>query len=447
MEWLKANRKQSRPGMPKDPVSRELPNSTKTERTNENKTKRELLFDSSSEDEAVSSSGDEMNKAALSKMTEVEREAYIFEREQVKQAKKERLELKKRIMKMERQESESTSLSKQSAFEHKLRKMEQLRDSKKKRRESLDSDYTESEDESLTVPKNHFKTKEIALEDILSIQIKRDQIEKGLFRSSFANAIQGCFARVNVGRSKGDTPVYRMCQVSKTIIGHKSYLIGKTSTTIRAVLSIGSSNRESSLDIISNGPITREEFDFWVSNSGKVGLPSLTARFLQRKRHELNEFINNPVDEEELKEIIEKKKASGNIAINVAAEKAKLIMELEDAKSAGNNHAVNQIHAKLLALDSDRQEPATLVSNYSQPRKLFTGSDVNTLSNSGELDPFMRRRCKPSDIHFSESGNNQTDNQVRSELLPKIDSSHSSKKASLDELAAAHTNIDLDLDI
>lgn len=445
-------------GMPLEPVSQEVSDLIKGRKANESKTKRELLFDSSSDDES-SQSDEYMDKASLEKMTEVEREAYIFEREQAKQAKKERLELERRIRKMEKQESEVASQSKQSVFERKLRKMEQLRDSKRKRRESDDSDYSEEVEEAEVSPRKSGSQalKSITLSSILSIQLKRDVIENGIYRPSFNDVAQGCFARVNVGRGRNDEPVYRMCQISKIINGSRAYMIGKTSTNIKGLLTIGDSNRECSLDIVSNGPITQEEFDFWLSNCEKCKSKPLNERFINRKEQELQRFVNSPVDEDELKAIIERKKASGTVAVNTAAEKAKLLIELEEAKATGNHTQASQIESKLRQL-SNQDKPDTFSTSFSHSRKLFTGGDSTNANNSGELDPFMRRKCKPLDIHFA-SGSTDTPAVSNSttptpqEIKPTASTAATDLKSAshgtvaIADVADAHKNIDFDLEI
>lgn len=438
--------------MPLDPVSKDVTDLIKGRKGTEAKTKRELLFDSSSDEES-SNNEEYTDSVKLKEMTEVEREAYIFEKEQAKQAKKERLELEMRIRKMEKQESDVAAQSKQSVFERKLRKMEQLRDSKRRRRESDDSDYYEEEDEVDVLPqkKTSASIKAINLSAIISIQLKRDLIESSLYRPSFNDVAQGCFARVNVGRGRNDEPVYRMCQISKILSGSKTYLIGKTSTNIKGLLSIGDSNRECTLDIVSNGPITQEEFDFWLANCEKSKSKPLSDRFISRKEQELKKFSSTPVDEDELKAMIERKKASGTVTVNLAAEKAKLLIELEDAKSTRNHSLVAALEAKLKQISAG-EKPELFTTTFTQSRKLFTGGDNSNNSQSGELDPFMRRKCKPLDIHFGTESQEQTTMSPSSTPTPteiKVVSPaiSSQPQTSIADVADAHKHIDFDLEI
>ena len=417
------------------------------------KSKRELLFDNSSDDDEHAEKLD-FDQDALSKMTEVEREAYLFEKEQARAAKKERQELERRIRNLEKRENEAVTQSKQSSFEKKLRKMEQLRDSRKKKKPSDDSDYELSdEDESSLSVKNTPETSkskvDVSLEDILCLQIKREVLEQHMFRPSFNAIAQGCFARINVGRSSSGHSVYRMCLISKVFPGTKSYLIGKTSTNLRGLLSIGSSQRECSLDIVSNSDITKDEFDFWKNSCEKLH-SVFSQRSLGKKKQDFQKFINSPIEDEEFKRILELKKSSGNVSVNAAAEKAKLLIEMEEARIGGDTKLVEQIKLKLAEISNSSTENSTTTSvPVTTSRKLFTAGNQQYFSNSGDLDPFQRRKCKPqsSNIMFTDGQNdNNRESKFEKEQISdrKADAA---KAASLKDLISAHKNFDLDLEI
>jgi RNA polymerase-associated protein RTF1 len=441
--------------MPLQPVSREVSELIKGRKGNETKSKRELLFDSSSEEEENST--EYVKEVDLEKMTEVEREAYIFEREQAKQAKKEREDLERRIKRMEKQEIEAFSQTKHSAFEHKLKKMEQLRDSKRKRREYEDSDYSEEEVHSSPRKGADQTEKKVELAAILGAQLKRDVIEKSIYRPSFNDVAHGCFVRVNLGRGRSDEPVYRMCQISKLLTGTKSYMIGKTSTNLKGLLAIGDSNRECNLDIVSNSAITKDEFEFWLSNCEKSKFKPLSCRFLTKKEQELQKFIKEPVGEDEMKAIIERKRASGNVTLNIAAEKAKILIELEEAKSLGNQSKVSVLESRLKEISSNDKGDIPSTSLFNQQRKLFTGSDSAASNSTGEHDPFMRRKCKPLDIHFAVDGAKESIKLTASSAQDKIkttagidDTARKEAKScssSIANLVETHKNIEFDLDI
>lgn len=434
--------------MSKSNLSREVSGLIKGRGIKTKKSEADLLFGSSSDSEVESVKlGQDEQK--LADMTELEREAHIFELEQAKQAKKERRELEKRVMKMEKEAAEMDQAgSKSSTFETKLRKMEQLRDSRRKRKAvSDDSDYSISEEEPTDRRFDSYKESKLtsvpSFDNICRALVPRDQIDAYLYHPGFSDLLQGCFARINVGRDKAGNSVYRLCNIARVFEGGKSYKVGRCTTKLRSVLTIGSSEREATLDLISNGKLTLEEYNYWTQEAKTSKIKSINERAVLRKANQLEEFFSKPIDDTEIESIIENKKRSGQVKINVAAEKARLQHELDAAETSNDHARIDAVKnmIALLANDSDRDWVQQYTVTSSAHRKLFTGNP-DTSSTRTELDPFSRRKCKPADVTFS-------DRHVAEEQPAKKQAEPSPALAisgSHESLQAAH-DFDLDLSL
>ena len=137
---------------------------------------------------------------------------------------------------------------------------------KKKRRGYSDS---ESEDVSDDYYQDYEEQEEKAVsnltyENAISIQLRRDDAEKWLYKPDFEKTIRGCFARLSLGTTVGSgstrEAVYRCVYIADTPEYHRKYKFNNTYTNIAIVVSHGKAKKQYLMDMISNQPITTVQF-------------------------------------------------------------------------------------------------------------------------------------------------------------------------------------------
>lgn len=133
-------------------------------------------------------------------------------------------------------------------------------------------------------------TGESTFEDILKMQVRRDELIKWIEAPHWDKTVKGAFVRASLGTSSTGENTYRLAEIIDYNPNDKSYRLPpeKASSssssnssqwrecTMTVKLAIGASSRDFGLDRISNQPILQVEFDDWVlrMRNQQLSLPS-----------------------------------------------------------------------------------------------------------------------------------------------------------------------------
>lgn len=437
--------------------------------------------------------GDSEDRARLAGMTEVEREAILYERAQARQARQERRALEQRIkeresvgagkrgpskevdmkrrrldeLKAKRQrklegrqdddESEEegefeddSAIDEDEEFESEEEEKRPVKSSKKKksrrnRKEDSDEDYyTEDED---TEDKKSLKKRtpaslssskgsdvEVTDEEPLDLdmanklRLTRDILAQWVYRDGFEDICQKCLLRINLGPGRTGQPTYRVVELKKIVQHHRTYQIKPgTPTNLAALVKFAKNERIFSFEFVSNSPFTQSELSYWKMECEKAGVripyTNVSAR---RKIDKLKAFYSEPLSDAVISGILERKReltTSQNAPRNLLAEQTILQQQLKEAleRSHGSNEEeISRIENELAMISAKRQQTESskdrlsVMEDLNRRNRLVnleTGRqaeisrlqpDATSAKKTTTLDPFQRRKCKPTVIHMNE---------------------------------------------
>ncbi|CAO3611799.1 unnamed protein product [Mucor hiemalis] len=293
----------------------------------------------------------------LQALPEVERERILAERSEERQRNLERLEVRKLLKDGRRDDATRRStrskgsgtssalseLTRRREEKNKVRSKRHHRDSpspdrKRRRRYGDQSDYEYSGDEydnSDEEKEKKAKKRTPQLEEIQSISISRSAIEKWIFAPFFENTVIGCFVRLYIGPDPvKKIPVYRLCQIVDVVSWHKTYKVTDNAWSNKALkVKHGKAEKDFPMDIVSNQLVTQQEYSRYLttSESDRVRIPSIDH--IEQKAADLKQAKEYVLNDKEVNEMIEKKKAVKGASVNAAMEKAQLLARLEHAKA------------------------------------------------------------------------------------------------------------------
>ncbi|PHZ14865.1 plus-3-domain-containing protein [Rhizopus microsporus ATCC 52813] len=320
---------------------------------------------------------DEEDRKRLQALPEVERERILAERSEERQRNLERLEVRKLLKDGRREDitrrsarakgsSTSQALSELARRREEKNRVRSKRgrnevsstsDSRKRRKRYEDqSDYEYSADES---PASEDDAEEKAkkrvpqLEEFQSACISRSMIEKWLFAPFFENLVLDGFVRIYIGQDpQKKVPVYRLCQVMEIVPWHKIYTIGENTSCNQALkLKHGKAEKIFTMDIISNQPITQHEYSRFIATleHDKVRVPSMDH--IKQKVEDIKNAREYVLNDKEVNEMIERKRAVKGSSMNAVMEKAQLMARLQHAESNNDTEQVMKLTKELKELE------------------------------------------------------------------------------------------------
>ena len=496
--------------------------------------------------------GDFEDRSRLSGMTEVEREAILYERAQSRQARQERRSLEQKIKEREgtggvskRPPSKEVDLKRKRLDELKAKRQRKLegqqpnvsdvsdeseegelegledeedfeleeeellpkrsaikkkKKTRKQRKEDSDEDYyTEGEKEvkkDKQQKKTSFEGKEeeeeeeaLDLDMANKLRLTRDILAQWVYRDGFDDICQKCLLRINLGPGRTGQPTYRVVEVKKIVQHHRTYSIKPgTSTNLAVLVKFAKNERIFSFEFVSNSTFTQSELSFWKLECEKaaVRIPytNVSAR---RKIDKLKAFYSEPLSDAVITSMLERRNElanAQNAPRNLLAEQTILQQQLKEALERNNpeDEEVSRIEAELSVITARRQLTESKdrigamedLNRRNRQVNLETGRQAEISRIQAELpgqsldgdagrnkskapptlDPFQRRKCKPTVIHMneaeeSESAKEEATQNPKQEALEESATTTSTTKSSTNlnlNLFDVH-NFDLDLEI
>lgn len=371
---------------------------------------------------------DEEDQENLLDLDEMEREQILFERSQEMEKFNERKYLKQR-MKQQKQKTigkigeikatRSSKRNKTSGGNAKLDKLSELRKQREQRTtrsrrgdDDFEDDDEDEEEDDDDVEENNddddedeygeeaviwgksssssttTKTKNyeiVKYEDINKVKVGRSILHKYCFYSDFQDSIIETYGKINLGLDKRTrNPIYRMVQIiNLKHYPEKSYQTPNFKCDIFIVVSQNKQQiKEFPINIFSDSPITREEFDRYKVELNKTGESLPYVEEINEKYQQLNTLMNRGISDKDVNEMIERKqKLQGNIqGFDAVFQKTRLLDQLKIVKQNNkikgkNNEEITKIINKIKALDE------ILIS---QTKKTNKSESLNTMSKVNE---------------------------------------------------------------
>eukprot|EP01096_Ripella_sp_DP13-Kostka_P012676 TRINITY_DN5349_c0_g1_i1.p1 TRINITY_DN5349_c0_g1~~TRINITY_DN5349_c0_g1_i1.p1 ORF type:complete len:636 (-),score=342.40 TRINITY_DN5349_c0_g1_i1:28-1935(-) len=129
----------------------------------------------------------------------------------------------------------------------------------------------------------------VTVKDVRKAQILRSDLEYFFDKPNMKEYLQNTYVRLMIGTKKDNEKVYRMCEITGiSERKEKKYKFFNTETNIHLTLRHGQDKKEFSMDVVSNQPITEEEFTRWWSNLSDPDL--VTKQTIHQKVEELERF-------------------------------------------------------------------------------------------------------------------------------------------------------------
>ncbi|KAF9094928.1 RNA polymerase-associated protein rtf1 [Mortierella sp. AD031] len=254
--------------------------------------------------------------------------------------------------------------------------------------------------------------KPATLDELNSIRLGRDRLAKWCYNPFFRDTVIGCFVRLSLGLDRNRVHVFRIAEVVAVNKQQKIYSIGDAAATnLNLTLRHGAAEKNFTMDYVSNGQFTEDEFRrFEIQlRSDKTDIP--TQDHVERKRKDIDAAKAYALNDREVNEILEMKKQLKQGRLNPIVHRTILeqqkmeqstedgALEIEEQLQRLRDTEANQKDMRADKLDvwaalNERNRKLNKATGreaegrFAQEKKLkgTTGKDI---------DPFARRKTVP----------------------------------------------------
>ncbi|KAH8262594.1 hypothetical protein KR026_001249, partial [Drosophila bipectinata] len=199
--------------------------------------------------------------------------------------------------------------------------------------------------------------------------LTRSQLESLLDKPIFEKTVTGCFVRVNIG-FVGLANVNRIYQIVGLHQDRKVYRLGGKSTNLILHLRYGVQECPSSMDVVSNQPVTQDEFYMW-SGTWQCDLKFLPlVSEIAKKQEDIVNAMQYEFTEEDVVKLIQSKRQTAPKRVTLAYKKVCLFMERDQALGQNDMEKVQSIDKEIQELDgpSGGQLDSVKVPSQSLPQ-------------------------------------------------------------------------------
>ncbi|KAF9201458.1 RNA polymerase-associated protein rtf1 [Haplosporangium sp. Z 27] len=392
--------------------------------------------------------GDAKDRAELMAMSEVDREQILFERAKKRTHLLDHRQVAKRLKRQEeanrnsrkgsgsasrdsarrstRAKDSKTGSTKALADLKKAQERKRARRShspepKRRRKGSVDySDKSEtpsSDDEpdydSEPEKKKSSKSvvrKPAVLEELNSIRLSRDRLEKWCYSPFFKDTVVGCYVRLLLGPDQNRQPVYRITEIIGVGKQSKIYQVGKTMTNLTLTLKHGKAEKAFTMDIISNSNFTEDEFRRYENVLKAEKAEMVTLDHVENRRRAIENAKEYVLSAKEVEDIIELKKQMKQGRLNpivhrTILEQQKMTQSVEEAEET--ERRLQELKETELAqrdLRSDKLDVWAKLNERNRSLNRSSGREAEeklalkkkqTGGTVRGLDPFARRKTTP----------------------------------------------------
>lgn len=221
--------------------------------------------------------------------------------------------------------------------------------------------------------------------DLKDMLVRRDQLARFCLAPWFDDWVKGAWVRFCVGpnRDKGGQMAYRVCEVIGVERRDASrpeafYKVEGTTTNVRLVLRFAKAERAFTMENISNGEFTSEEFVRLSKELRAASMELPTVDDAERKRVELNKHQSYTLTDSDLSRVLAQRQTR---PVSAQA-RIRFQMELDAARMSGNEAEITRLEA-LLANASPAKRPSMDYSASSE--QMAKISERNRAANRDEV--------------------------------------------------------------
>ncbi|KAG0380377.1 hypothetical protein BGX24_008722 [Mortierella sp. AD032] len=259
--------------------------------------------------------------------------------------------------------------------------------------------------------------KPATLDELNMIRLGRDRLAKWCHSPFFKDTVIGCFVRLSLGLDRNRVHVFRIAEVVAVNKQQKVYTIGDgVSTNLNLTLRHGNAEKNFTMDYVSNGTFTEDEFRrFEIQlRSDKVEIP--TQDHVERKRKDVDHAKSYVLNSNEVQDILELKKQLKQGRLNPIVHRT--ILEQRKMDQGSNAEDNFEIDLQLQALKeselaqkdnrADKLDVWAALNERNRKLNRSTGREAEgrfaqekKLKGSGknDIDPFARRKTVPRLIY------------------------------------------------
>ncbi|KAK6097970.1 RNA polymerase-associated protein rtf1 [Batrachochytrium dendrobatidis] len=276
------------------------------------------------------------------------------------------------------------------------------------------------------------------IEDIRSIVVTRDELERWVHADFFSSTIIGCFVRIGVGNDPNTREqVYRLARVVETPAYHRVYRLAGTLTKIALKIAHGKATKTFLMDIVSNRPFTVSEWNRYEQTMQIEKQSMITADQVRRKKRDLQSAREHIFTNDEINTMIKRKKTLIKVPANITLEKLRIKQALQVAEEKGDQAQVdiyrdrifelNQLGEEKSKKDTSHLEAFTKLnernrkSNFTEGREAEKNLlELKKSKGTVAYDPFARRKTAPKHVvnRIDAKESDPTDNDATLETVP-----------------------------
>eukprot|EP00741_Cyanophora_paradoxa_P008253 tig00001278_g7983.t1 len=186
--------------------------------------------------------------------------------------------------------------------------------------------------------------------DLERLRLTRDLLEKWIYEPWFDEVVVGLYVRFGMGIRDGKA-TYRIMEIEGVRDYRKVYTLGKSPTQKGLLLKGFSSNRVSPMEYVSNKPFTADEFLRFQKLVRAIDARVISKEEVKERRKKIERALNHVHTPQEVEAMLRAKQAVGAKPRNLAAERAALLILLEEAK--GDPDRLLEITEELDKLDGE----------------------------------------------------------------------------------------------
>ncbi|KAG0330549.1 RNA polymerase-associated protein rtf1 [Dissophora globulifera] len=252
--------------------------------------------------------------------------------------------------------------------------------------------------------------KPATLEDLNAIRLSRDRLEKWCYSPFFKDTAVGCFVRLSLGTDPNRQPVYRITEIISVGKQSKIYQVGKTMTNQTLTLKHGKAEKVFTMENISNGNFTEDEFRRYETVLRTEKLDIVTHDHVENKRKDIDHAKEYVLSDKEVEEIIELKKLMKQGRLNpivhrTILEQQKMSQSHEEAEET--ERRLQELRESELAQRDLRSDKLDIWAKLNEKNRILNRSSGREAegkqamakkqkgSTTRDVDPFARRKTTP----------------------------------------------------
>ncbi|KAI1294995.1 RNA polymerase-associated protein rtf1 [Mortierella claussenii] len=249
------------------------------------------------------------------------------------------------------------------------------------------------------------------LDDLNSIRLSRDRLEKWCYSPFFKDTVTGCFVRLLLGPDSNRQPVYRITEIVGVGKQSKIYPVGKTMTNLTLTLKHGKAEKVFTMDIISNSNFTEDEFRRFENVLKAEKSNMATMDHVENKRRDIEHAKEYVLTAAEVEEIIELKKQMKQGRLNpivhrTILEQQKMSQSQEEAEETERRlRELKETEMAQRDMRSDKLDVWAKLNERNRTLNRSSGREAESkqaiqkkqkgTTSLRDLDPFARRKTTP----------------------------------------------------